>query len=334
MHRPLSETVLPLLRLLSHERFHSGEALAQTLGVTRASIFNFVGAAQALGVSIQALRGRGYRLATPVAWLEVARIRAALGTHADRFDLQLLDTTDSTNTLLMRAASSGAADGSVVCAEYQYAGRGRRGRQWHAVLGGSLTFSLLLRFDGGIAALAGLSLAAGVAIARVLNRHSRFVVQLKWPNDVLVGYRKLAGILVEVQGDIQGPSFAVVGIGLNVRLPTAQRESIDQAVIDLDEMQVDLDRNALLAACLVELADVTNVLRREGFAALRGEWESHHAHAGQAVTLSLPDGSGRSGIALGVDVRGALLLQDARGQRIACNGGEIRLRAQRGQQPA
>lgn len=325
MSRTLPESLLPLLRRMADGRFHSGQDLAKEYGVSRATVCNLVRLAKELGLNIHAIRGRGYQLVSTTEWLDALRINAALGPAADHYHLRILDATDSTNSALMQAAEAGAPDGSVVCSEYQFAGRGRRGRQWHSVLGGSLTFSVLWRFEEGIATLVGLSLAVGVAMARALNQYSQFPVKLKWPNDVLVDFRKLAGILVEIQGDIQGPSFAVVGIGLNVRLPAAQRESIDQAVVDLDEMQVYTDRNTLLATCLLELKAVLEVMRREGFGALRAEWESHHAHAGQPVTLVLPNRQIVEGIAQGVDDTGAFLLQTGKGA-IAYNGGDIRLR--------
>lgn len=328
MSRALPDSLLPLLRLLTDGKFHSGEALAQQLAISRASICNLVHIAQDLGLTIHAIRGRGYQLISPPSWLDRRAIVTALGSTARHYTVETLDVTESTNSVLMQAAQSGAPHGSVVCAEYQFAGRGRRGRQWHAVLGGSLTFSVLWRFDEGIAALVGLSLAVGVAIARVINRISRYPVKLKWPNDVLVDHRKLAGILVEVQGDIQGPSFAVVGIGLNVCLPRGQRDSIDQAVIDLAEMQVQVDRNQLLASCLVELKSVMDVMRSDGFGALRREWDAHHAHAGQRVSLLLPNRQTVTGTALGVDDTGAFLLQSELGARMAYNGGDIRLRTE------
>ncbi len=326
MSRTLPEALLPLLRHLADGRFHSGQVLARAFGVSRATVCNLVRTAKDLGLNIHAVRGRGYQLESPTEWLDSGQINTALGSAAEHYHLRILDGTDSTNSVLMQAAEAGAADGSVVCAEYQFAGRGRRGRHWHSVLGGSLTFSVLWRFDEGIATLIGLSLAVGVAMARALNQYSRFPVKLKWPNDVLVDYRKLAGILVEIQGDIQGPSFAVVGIGLNVRVPGAQRESIDQAVVDLQEMQVSVGRNILLASCLIELNSVMEVMRRKGFSALRNEWESHHAHAGQPVSIILPDKQIVEGIALGVDDSGAFLLQNRNGERVAYNGGDIRLR--------
>ena len=330
MSRTLPESLLPLLRRLADGRFHSGQALALDSGMSRATVCNFVRVAKDLGLSVHAVRGRGYQLETPTSWLDSAQINAALGSAAAHYHLRIVDATDSTNNLLMQAAAAGAPDGSMVCAEYQFAGRGRRGRAWHSVLGGSLTFSVLWRFEEGIAALVGLSLAVGVAMARALNQLSQFPVKLKWPNDVLDDYRKLAGILVEIQGDIQGPSFAVVGIGLNVRLPAAQRESIDQAVIDLDEMQVYINRNVLLATCLLELKAVMAVMRREGFKGLRAEWETHHAHAGQRVSLALPNAQTVEGTACGVDDTGAFLLQAAKGECIAYNGGDVRMRLPQG----
>lgn len=331
MSKCLPDALLPILRRLSDGRFHSGQDLAREQGVSRASVFNFVRMAQGMGLRIHAVRGRGYQLVSPAEWLDIEAIRLGLGARADHYSLQILDSTDSTNSLLMQTAQAGAPDGTVVCAEYQFAGRGRRGRQWHSVLGGSLTFSVLWRFDEGVAALGGLSLAVGVAVARAINQHSQFAVKLKWPNDVLVDYRKLAGILVEIQGDLQGPSFAIVGIGLNVSLPADQRDSIDQAVVDLDEMKVSTGRNQLLATCLTELGAVIEVMRREGFRALRAEWESHHAHAGQPVTLTLPNGQTVLGVAVGVDDTGAFLLRNDRGEHVAYNGGEIRLRPLRRQ---
>lgn len=329
MSRTLPDYLLPMLHQMADGGFHSGQALGQAYGISRATVCNLVHRARDLGVNIHAVQGRGYQLESPVVWLDSGKIRAELGSAAAHYHLHIVDATDSTNSLLMQAAEMGAPDGTVICTEYQFAGRGRRGRQWHSVLGGSLTFSVLWRFEEGIAALVGLSLAVGVAMARALSQHSQFPVKLKWPNDVLVDFRKLAGILVEIQGDIQGPSFAVVGIGLNVRLPAAQRESIDQAVVDLEEMQVTASRNQLLATCLREMHSVIEVMRREGFKALRAEWESHHAHAGQAVRLVLPNTQIVEGIARGVDDTGAFLLDIPNAGCIAYNGGDIRLRTVR-----
>ena len=326
MHSRTHKALFPILRRLSDGRFHSGEALAQAFGLSRASIFNVISQAEAMGLTIHAVRGRGYRLPEPLEWLDADAIEHGLGDVASVYTVQLNDSVESTNTALMAAALAGAVDGTVFCSEHQHAGKGRRGRPWHSVPGGSLTFSTLWRFDNGLQSLAGLSLAVGLAIARAVNRHSSHPARLKWPNDVLVDYRKLAGILVEVQGDMNGAAFAVVGIGLNVRLNTAQRDAVDQAVVDLAEMGVTVGRNLLLADCLRELHAVLTLFRQHGFAALRADWLALDAYAGKPVALSLPDARTVHGMASGVDETGAFLLRDAASSLVPYSGGEISLR--------
>jgi BirA family biotin operon repressor/biotin-[acetyl-CoA-carboxylase] ligase len=326
VHTRIHKALFPILRRLSDGRFHSGEALAHEFNLSRASIFNVLSQAESLGLTIHAVRGRGYRMPEPVEWLDPAVIAGQLGEAAAAYTVFVHDSLDSTNTALMAAALGGAADGTLLCAEHQQSGKGRRGRQWHSVPGGSLTFSLLWRFETGLQSLAGLSLAVGLAIARAVNRHSGHPAKLKWPNDVLVDYRKLAGILVEVQGDMHGAAFAVVGVGLNVRLNATQRDAVDQPVVDLAEMGVTLGRNAFLAECLRELHVVSSRFRQSGFSALRVDWLALDAYMGRPVALALPDARSVHGIAAGVDEAGAFLLRDARSNLNAYSGGEISLR--------
>jgi BirA family biotin operon repressor/biotin-[acetyl-CoA-carboxylase] ligase len=318
--------LFPLLRRLSDGRFHSGQTLAREFSLSRSSIFNILAQAETMGLTIHAVRGRGYRLPEPVEWLDGDTVAHHLGIASGAYTIHVLDSVDSTNTALMSAALNGAADGTVFCTEHQQAGKGRRGRQWHSVLGGGLTFSVLWRFENGLQSLSGLSLAVGLAVARAVNRHSRHPARLKWPNDVLVDYRKLAGILVEVQGDMHGTAFAVVGIGLNVRLNEAQRDAVDQAVVDLAEMGVTVGRNRLLADCMLELHAVLTLFRQHGFAALREDWLALDAYAGRAVSLNLPDARSVQGMASGVDEAGAFLLRDTQAILRPYSGGEISLR--------
>ena len=329
VHNTVQKALFPVLRRMTDGRFHSGEALATALGVSRATIFNAMAQAESLGLSIHAIRGRGYRIAHPVEWLDAELVASHLGALASGFDVRVHESLESTNTALMAAAHDGAPHGTVFCCEHQRGGKGRRGRTWHSALGGSLTFSVLLRADGGLQSLSGLSLATGLAIARAVNRYSQHPAALKWPNDILVGYRKLGGILVEVQGDPNGAAVAVVGIGLNVRLGAAQRDVVDQAVVDLAEMGSTVGRNALLAACLAELHAVWDRFAREGFAPLQGEWCALDAFAGKAVSLTLPDGRHLQGKAAGIDGTGAFLLREGENAPVAFNGGEISLRLDR-----
>ncbi|MHB0983006.1 MAG: biotin--[acetyl-CoA-carboxylase] ligase [Thiobacillus sp.] len=320
------KTLFLLLRRMSDGRFHSGQALAHEFNLSRSSIFNALAQAEPMGLAIHAVRGRGYRMPEPVEWLDGITVADHLGTVAEAYTIHVHDSVDSTNAALMAAALNGAADGTLICTEHQQSGKGRRGRQWHSVLGGSLTFSVLWRFENGLQSLSGLSLAVGMAIARAVNRHSRHPVRLKWPNDVLVDYRKLAGILVEVLGDMHGAAFAVVGVGLNVRLSGVQRDAVDQAVVDLAEMGVAVGRNRLLADCLLELHAVLSLFRQHGFASLREDWLKLDAYAGRAVALALPDARSVRGVASGVDETGAFLLRDAQATLRPYSGGEISLR--------
>jgi BirA family biotin operon repressor/biotin-[acetyl-CoA-carboxylase] ligase len=317
-----------LLRLLADANVHSGAVLARRLGVTPSALRVALRELETRGIELVRARGRGYRLAEPYEFLNAATLRAYLGTQERHFQLELLDTCASTNTLLLERARAGAASGSVITCELQSAGRGRRGNRWESGLGGSLTFSLLWRFAKGTADLSGLSLAAGVAAARALSSLGIEDVQLKWPNDLLHAGRKLGGILIELQGTAAGSSAAVIGIGVNVRLRSGLRDAIAQPVTDLATIAGQApQRNRLLAATLIELAPVLEQFAQHGFAPLREEWTSRHAHQGRPVTLSSGSGSAVTGRAAGVAEDGALLLETARGL-VRFVSGELSLRAE------
>jgi BirA family transcriptional regulator, biotin operon repressor / biotin---[acetyl-CoA-carboxylase] ligase len=294
-----------VLRLIADGEFHSGTALAQATGVSRASVWNAVQEIQTGGVDVFSVRGRGYRLAQPLSMLDAAGITQALGDAAP-FTLEIVDEIDSTNTLLLQRLRAGAPEvphASVIAAEWQRAGRGRLNRPWHAPVGGALTFSLLWRFAQGAATLAGLSLAVGLAVVRALEAQGASGVGLKWPNDVLWRGRKIAGILIEMQGEALGPSAVVIGVGVNVRLPAALNTRIGQPAADLQALLGSgsdraIDRNALLAALLKELNRVLLEFERAGFQAFRDDWQQRHVHQGCAVQLTQPDGVSASGVAL------------------------------------
>lgn len=322
--KPLTFT---LLRLLADGEFHSGEALAQRLGISRASVNNALRGVEDFGLTLYSVRGRGYRLADPLQWLDAARIAGHLGKLRKRFHIDILDSAASSNTLLLQRAAQGAPSGSVVAAEWQSGGRGRLGRAWHSGLGGALTFSLLWRFERGLSALSGLSLAVGVAAMRALDELGINGASLKWPNDVMTQKGKLAGILIEAQGDMLGPSAVVIGIGLNLSRARAVEEKVDQPMAVLADLaDAPPERNLLLAVLLRALHGVLEEFAAGGFAALRAEWERRHGLQGRPVRLLMPDGGKVPGIARGAAEDGALLLETAQGvQRF--NAGEIGLRS-------
>ena len=315
-----------ILKRLADGDFHSGAALARGLDISRASVWNAVRDLEATGIEVYKVHGRGYRLPYPVSLLERAAVERHLGANAGRFTLDIRDTVDSTNSRLLERAAAGAPRGTVLAAEWQSGGRGRLGRAWHAGVGEALTFSLLWRFACGAGALSGLTLAVGVALARALAAAGAESVALKWPNDVLWRGAKLAGVLTELQGDALGPTAAVIGVGINVRLSEATRARIGQAAADLETAcGVAPDRNRLLAGVLDELDRLLEVFGRTGFAPLRDEWQRHHTQQGRRVTITLPDGTRRSGRALGVAEDGALLLETRSGTH-RFHSGEVSLR--------
>ena len=314
-----------LLRRLADGRVHSGEALAATIGMTRARVSQLLKDVEDSGISLERVRGRGYRLIEATAFLDRTRIACALQAHAAPLQIEVADHLDSTSSELLRRSSLADIHGLLLAAEWQTAGRGRRGRRWTAVVGGSLTFSLGWRFEQGAGFLAGLPLAVGVAIVRALEASGLAGVELKWPNDLLHGQRKLGGILIELSGDALGPSLVVVGVGINVRLPEAARRDIAQPVTDLAAIVGTVDRNLLLARIAAEIALVLGHYGRSGFGAFRAEWQRRHALHQQMVEALLPDGSVARGRVAGVDADGALLL-DRGGRRVRLVSGEVSLR--------
>jgi BirA family biotin operon repressor/biotin-[acetyl-CoA-carboxylase] ligase len=323
----LSPLGFALLRRLSDGKLHSGEALAAATGVTRARVSQILSASEAAGFTLERVRGVGYRLVDPVPFLDRDAIVAALRATAPRLKIEVADSVDSTSTELLRRAARQAVDRQVLVAEWQTAGRGRRGRKWTAVAGGSLTFSLGWRFEQGAGFLAGLSLAVGVALGRALDAAGFKDIQLKWPNDLVHRHCKIGGILIEISGDALGPALAIIGVGLNVRLPSTARRDIAQPVTDLAAIDKEraLDRNRLLAFILAELYELLERYAREGFAPFVAEWQRRHALQKKPVRVLLPDGSVAAGDVVGVDASGALVL-DQRGRRVRLVSGEVSLR--------
>jgi len=315
-----------LLRILADGGFHSGERLGGTLGLSRGGVRDRIRGIEALGLRVFKVRGRGYRLADPLDLLDREVLAARLKEISPAFSIEVLDECLSTNTVLAERAAHGAPHGMMLACEHQSAGRGRRGAPWLSGVGGSLAFSLLWRFPQGAGALAGLSLAVAVAAARSLDRLGIAGVELKWPNDLCCRGRKLGGILIELSGEVLGPSTAIVGVGLNVRLDAGLRSRIDQPVTDLANCGGPLPaRTVVLAALLESLAAALTQFSREGFAPFREAWLRRHAWQGRRVALSIADRRVAEGEVLGIAEDGALMLRSQRGiERF--HSGELSLR--------
>ena len=225
-----------------------------------------------------------------------------------------------------------AADLSMVLAESQSAGRGRRGRDWLSPPALNIYLSCLKRFDSGFAALSGLSLAVGVMVLRALGELGVSGVGLKWPNDVLAegghGVRgKLAGILVELSGEYQGPCAAIVGIGLNLRLTPALHRQAGQPACDLASLSAGAppDRNRVAAALIAALAHGLGQFERDGFAAFETDYARHDLLRGQPLQLSGALGK-FEGTGAGVDARGGLQVRMPDGSLRTIDSAEVTVR--------
>jgi len=253
-------------------------------------------------------------------------LKSRLGRQSGRFDVDALDECDSTSSELMRRADRGAPAGTVVVADRQSAGRGRRGRPWLSSPESSLTFSLLWRFPGPASRLSGLSLAVGLGLAQALEELGVVGVRLKWPNDVLLqsqdGLAKLAGILIELTGDRRGTQ-AIIGIGLNLEAPAGD---FPMPVTGMNLAGSRLpDRHAVLASILASLAVALDKFTVDGFVGLKTEWQRYHAWQDQMVQILADGAAPRVGRCLGVDDDGALLLDTGSGiERI--HSGDVSLR--------
>ena len=254
-------------------------------------------------------------------------IARALGPSGRGLTIEVADAVDSTSSELFRRAATSDVHRHVLAAESQTAGRGRRGARWTSVPGGSLTFSLGWRFEQGAGSLSALPLAVGLALAIALERHRFRGIELKWPNDLIHNDAKLGGVLVELSGDAAGPSLAIIGIGLNVRLPHAARRGIAQPVTDLATIAPErsVDRNTLLARLLAEQVRMLEAYATSGFASIRAAWQDRHAFRAKPVQVLLPDGSSASGTVAGVDTDGALVLESG-GRALRFVSGEVSLR--------
>jgi BirA family biotin operon repressor/biotin-[acetyl-CoA-carboxylase] ligase len=323
----MSALTFQALRRLADGRFHSGEEVARELGRSRATLSEALKLAPRLGIELFSVRGKGYKLATPIEFIDVARVKGAMGAAAKRVSLEVVDEIDSTSSRLMERASGGAPPGTCLVAEWQSAGRGRRGRTWVAALGGSLTFSLLWRFERGAGHLGGLSLAVGVAVAKALAACGVRRAQVKWPNDVVCDFRKIAGILVETAGEMQGPSVAVVGVGVNYRLGERVLDRIDQPVTDVVQCsESPPTRNELLARLLAEMCATLEAFDSHGFPALRDAWRALHAYDGRRVRVMPGRDAAFDAEVVDVGSDGVLVVRRPEGQLVSLASAEISLR--------
>lgn len=310
----------------------SGDLLARESGLTRAAVWKRIDALRDAGIAIAASPGRGYRLEQPLDLLDADAIRATMmqPARAQLASLEIAWSLDSTNSQLLRTDTSPHGC-NVLLAERQSGGRGRRGRHWVSPLAAHVYLSIARRFEGGLARLGGLSLVAGIAACEALREMGFTGVGLKWPNDLVVaegkGLRKLGGLLVEGGGETAGAARAVIGLGINVRMPVATAGGIDQPWIDLATMSSQPPtRNAVVTMLLSHLLPALQQFDAEGLVPFLPRYAALDALAGRALCVHEGDGAW-SATALGIADDGALRARDTAGRERLVHAGDVSVRA-------
>lgn len=313
-------TTLKIIDLLADGEFHSGEQLGTALGMSRAAINQHLKILQTWGLDIFRVTGKGYCLPEPIDLLSTVVINEKHHTDA----IEVIPVIDSTNQYLLDNIER-LHSGDACIAEYQQAGRGRRGRQWFSPFGTNLYFSMYWRLEQGPAAAMGLSLVIGIVMAEVLRRSGCENIKVKWPNDLYINDKKVAGILVEMTGKTGDVAHIVLGAGINIAMKAADVEVVDQGWTSLQQQGIKLDRNALVAALITELRLALTQFEREGMVPFVPRWHALDNYINRQVKLIIGDREVH-GIARGINEYGALMLEQE-GEVQAWVGGEISLRS-------
>lgn len=316
----LNEQGNKLLSLLADGEFHSGEKIGELLGVSRTSVNNYIKALQEIGLDIFKVTGKGYCSATPLQLLDKQKIQEISGSTQVHVE-QILE---STNQYLLERIER-LENGATCIAEYQTAGRGRRGREWISPFASHLYFSMYWRLDAGIERASGLSLLVGIATVNALEKLGIQGVGLKWPNDLYYQGKKLAGILIELNAQASDACHSVIGIGINIRMPAAQGKLIDQPWVDLNTISPErVDRNQLSGLLIKELHFLLTDYEQQGLAPFLSRWFELDCFINQPVNLLIGEKI-ETGICRGINEQGALLME-ANGETKPYIGGEISLR--------
>ncbi|EKY3234043.1 bifunctional biotin--[acetyl-CoA-carboxylase] ligase/biotin operon repressor BirA [Cronobacter malonaticus] len=311
---------LTLVSLLADGEFHSGEQLGEKLGMSRAAINKHIQTLRDWGIDVFTVPGKGYSLPGPIQLLNEAYIHS----HIKNGSVTVLPVIDSTNQYLLDRLSE-LDSGDACIAEYQQAGRGRRGRKWFSPFGANLYLSMYWRLEQGPAAAIGLSLVIGIVMAEVLHELGADQVRVKWPNDLYLNDRKLAGILVELTGKTGDAAQIVIGAGINLAMRQVESDIVNQGWINLQEAGIKVDRNELAIRLIEKLRASLREFEQEGLTPFLARWEKLDNFIHRQVKLIIGDRE-IYGISRGIDNQGALLLEQ-NGVIKPWVGGEISLRS-------
>jgi BirA family transcriptional regulator, biotin operon repressor / biotin---[acetyl-CoA-carboxylase] ligase len=309
------------------EKWVSGEWLSQRLAVSRAAISKHVRHLRRMGYPIETSTNKGYCLGEPWDLLLPDEIREGLETRIfGARDMVFLPETDSTNLRAKDLAAGGAPEGTIVFTEKQTAGRGRKGRSWHSPEGGGIYLSLILRPAMTPSEAPKITLMTGVAAAEALLALTRMDVRIKWPNDLLVGGKKIAGILTEISTDMDRIDYVVVGIGINVNIPRESlapeiRESATSVLIAGGQ---PLPRVKVIRTLLKSFEDYYGLMQGSGFEPIRTRWKELSNLIGRRITVAMI-GKTLAGEVVDIDMDGVLIVKDHQGEHHRIVSGDVTL---------
>lgn len=313
-----------ILRMLSKGQFVSGQALGDELNVTRAAIAKHIKAINEMGLEVYSVKGKGYKLSQPLALLDKSKIEEYLSPLRTNGSIDLHSIIDSTNSFLMRKLPQHVNHGDVCIAEYQSDGRGRRGREWVSPFGSHLYLSMYCSLEQGLNAAMGLNVAVALAIHDAIKAVTGESVELKWPNDVYWQGKKLAGILIELEGQPLEPSHAVIGVGLNINMPEKSQTNIDQPWSDLSQFNELIDRNVMAAQLISSMQRRISEHQHSGLDNMVEHWNMLDCFIDKNVRI-ISANKEIVGVCRGIDNNGALLLE-VNGVNQTIYGGEVSLR--------
>ncbi len=323
--KTISPNLKKLASILSDNEYHSGTEIGDELGLTRSGIWKLVKQLEMLGIVIESVTNKGYRLTQPLEFL----VKTKMKKHISPSNLKLLDElmvydeVTSTNDLLVAHAKQHKDKNAACLAEQQTAGRGRLGRQWISPFAANIYFSLLWHFDCDISELAGLNIVVGVSVAQAIFAATTAQnIKLKWPNDIYWQDRKLGGILIDIVGEFSGGCATAIGIGINVNMPQSHADQIQKPWTDLNTASGQpVDRNKLAGILLDKLITNLSVFQHKGIAEFINAWNDLDYLSGRETSVKSIAAT-VTGIAQGINEQGHLLLKMKDGTVTAITTGD------------
>ncbi|GGD68968.1 biotin--[acetyl-CoA-carboxylase] ligase [Paenibacillus nasutitermitis] len=320
--------IIALLELQEEGRYLSGEVLSRELNISRTAVWKHIKKLEGMGYRIEASRRMGYRLLGKPSRLTMPDLMEKLKESSFVPSIKLLDAVDSTQNIAQRMAEEGAPEGTLVIAEQQTKGRGRMGRHWVSPPGKGVWMSMVLRPEIPLQFAPQLTLLAAVALSRALMAIAPLDIGIKWPNDLLIGGKKISGILLESTAEDERLRYVVAGIGISVNLEETDYppELLEAATSLRIALGRPLERSEVIAAFISQFQQLYTLYHKEGFAPIRSLWEARSITLHKQARLVTPSGV-VEGTPVGLDDRGALLVKLAGGEIIPVFSADIKLPA-------